>query len=284
MGCYFLLQGIFPTQESSPGPLHCRQILYWQSYDYGDLNLFIVSAASHSYWLTFQCAKWSLIVKWLLYLQTESLKISSWDNCCCFCSCCMSKAQIPHTAIRPRPDILVALWFILLSALCFHCPWSIVCYICGERVLWDFYYLLWDQTCLQECIPDSQTTRSRNLTVMVRMVWTQLHWNSITPKSCPVSVSWKKLVYGLQGRVKQWPFPSERCCSQTGDRRTQRCPAGWSVSLLPSVPFPGLTAHTVGPKQPHTYNQTHEQYQTASHRPAREGHHHWIRLAPLVLD
>ena len=28
VGCHFLLQGIFLTQESNPGPLHCRQILY----------------------------------------------------------------------------------------------------------------------------------------------------------------------------------------------------------------------------------------------------------------
>ena len=28
MGCHFLLQGIFPTQRSNPGLLHCRQILY----------------------------------------------------------------------------------------------------------------------------------------------------------------------------------------------------------------------------------------------------------------
>ena len=28
MGCHFLLQGIFPTQESNPGFLHCRRILY----------------------------------------------------------------------------------------------------------------------------------------------------------------------------------------------------------------------------------------------------------------
>ena len=28
MGCHFLLQGIFPTQESNPGLLHCRQTLY----------------------------------------------------------------------------------------------------------------------------------------------------------------------------------------------------------------------------------------------------------------
>ena len=28
VGCHFLLQGIFPTQGSNPGLLHCRQILY----------------------------------------------------------------------------------------------------------------------------------------------------------------------------------------------------------------------------------------------------------------
>ena len=28
VGCHFLLQGIFPTQESNLGLLHCRQILY----------------------------------------------------------------------------------------------------------------------------------------------------------------------------------------------------------------------------------------------------------------
>ena len=28
LGCHFLLQGIFSTQESNPGLLHCRQILY----------------------------------------------------------------------------------------------------------------------------------------------------------------------------------------------------------------------------------------------------------------
>ena len=32
MGCHFLLQGIFPTQGSNPGLLHCRQILYQPSY------------------------------------------------------------------------------------------------------------------------------------------------------------------------------------------------------------------------------------------------------------
>ena len=33
VGCHFLLQWIFPTQESNPGLLHCRQILYQLSYE-----------------------------------------------------------------------------------------------------------------------------------------------------------------------------------------------------------------------------------------------------------
>ena len=32
VGCHFLLQGIFPTQEANSGLLHCRQILYQLSY------------------------------------------------------------------------------------------------------------------------------------------------------------------------------------------------------------------------------------------------------------
>ena len=33
VGCHFLLQGIFPTQGSNSGLLHCRQILYRLSYN-----------------------------------------------------------------------------------------------------------------------------------------------------------------------------------------------------------------------------------------------------------
>ena len=32
MGCHALLQGIFPTQGSNPGPLHCRRFLYHLSH------------------------------------------------------------------------------------------------------------------------------------------------------------------------------------------------------------------------------------------------------------
>ena len=32
MGCHTLLQGVFPTQGSNQGPLHCRRILYHLSH------------------------------------------------------------------------------------------------------------------------------------------------------------------------------------------------------------------------------------------------------------
>ena len=32
VGCHYLFQGIFPTQVSNPGLLHCRQILYHLKY------------------------------------------------------------------------------------------------------------------------------------------------------------------------------------------------------------------------------------------------------------
>ena len=32
VGCHALFQGIFPTQGLNPGLLHCRQSLYWLSY------------------------------------------------------------------------------------------------------------------------------------------------------------------------------------------------------------------------------------------------------------
>ena len=35
VGCHSLLQGIFPTHGSNPGPLHCRQILYHLSHQGG---------------------------------------------------------------------------------------------------------------------------------------------------------------------------------------------------------------------------------------------------------
>ena len=38
VGCHFLLQGIFPTQGSKPGLLHCRQTLYRLSHQGSPIN------------------------------------------------------------------------------------------------------------------------------------------------------------------------------------------------------------------------------------------------------
>ena len=41
VGCHFLLQGIFPTQESNPGLLHCSQILYCLSHQGSYFSIFL---------------------------------------------------------------------------------------------------------------------------------------------------------------------------------------------------------------------------------------------------
>ena len=38
VGCHALLQGIFPTQGSNPGFLHCRQILYHLNHQESPLH------------------------------------------------------------------------------------------------------------------------------------------------------------------------------------------------------------------------------------------------------
>ena len=41
VGCHFLLQGIFPTQGSNPGLLHCRQTLYPLSHQGSPVYIYI---------------------------------------------------------------------------------------------------------------------------------------------------------------------------------------------------------------------------------------------------
>ena len=43
VGCHFLLQEIFPTQELNPGLLHCRQMLYHLSHQGRSMGCFIHS-------------------------------------------------------------------------------------------------------------------------------------------------------------------------------------------------------------------------------------------------
>ena len=55
--CHFLLQGIFPTQGSNSGLLHCRQILYWLSYKGSPNSIYICVNTLYcfSFWLTSLC-------------------------------------------------------------------------------------------------------------------------------------------------------------------------------------------------------------------------------------
>ena len=43
VGCHFLLQGIFPTQGSNPGLLHCRQTLYHLSHQGSQMSGILVN-------------------------------------------------------------------------------------------------------------------------------------------------------------------------------------------------------------------------------------------------
>ena len=58
VGCHFLLQGIFPTQESNLGLLHCRRILYSLShqgspmYVLQDPEHMLIPPGSPTWWLS----------------------------------------------------------------------------------------------------------------------------------------------------------------------------------------------------------------------------------------
>ena len=65
VGCYFLLQGIFPTQESNLGLLHCRQILYHLSHQGSPLlhtiGHFMFTEASSQFWKERIVWKWHFV-------------------------------------------------------------------------------------------------------------------------------------------------------------------------------------------------------------------------------
>ena len=66
-GCHFLLQGIFPTQESDLGLLHCRQVFYHLSYKGSTL---IIKQCEPKLWDTISHqSKWPS----LKYLQVANI-------------------------------------------------------------------------------------------------------------------------------------------------------------------------------------------------------------------
>ena len=70
VGCYFLLQGIFPTQGSNPGLLHCRHMLYPLSHQ-GSLS------SQRVLGLTVPC--WDRLHLWFTLRMWERQK-GRWDR------------------------------------------------------------------------------------------------------------------------------------------------------------------------------------------------------------
>ena len=77
MGCYARLQGIFLTQGSNPGLLHCRRVLYQLSHQEspnlpGDLH-------NYPYYLLFSFLKY-LFICLFIYLVVLSLSSLTKDG------------------------------------------------------------------------------------------------------------------------------------------------------------------------------------------------------------
>ena len=95
VGCHFLLQGMFPTQESNPGLPHCRRILYQMSPRevVFHLTFFFISH------LTF-----------ILFPMSIVLLASSWN------SYIFLKATYTHTHIKNVKNILSSFLVMLPKA------------------------------------------------------------------------------------------------------------------------------------------------------------------------
>ena len=85
-GCHFLLQGIFPTQGSNLGLLHCREILYLYRLSHREAHLRVpawnVSFISNS------CKRGILVpsyipLSWVSLLWMTTLSNMIWNNLTC---------------------------------------------------------------------------------------------------------------------------------------------------------------------------------------------------------
>ena len=80
VGCHSLLQGIFPTQGSNLGLLHCRQILYSPSHQGISFMYTYISSffgfpqhlVHHRALCRVPCAKQQLLICYLFYAQYQS--------------------------------------------------------------------------------------------------------------------------------------------------------------------------------------------------------------------
>ena len=77
MGYHFLLQRIFLTQESNPGLLHCRQILYLLRYEGSPLTM--VELSKQWGWMQCQLPKQSAEFSLHTYSNMQRVMLKSLD-------------------------------------------------------------------------------------------------------------------------------------------------------------------------------------------------------------
>ena len=108
VGCHSLLHGIFPTQGSNPGLLHCRQILYcvshqgslkemicWFSKEVWAMNCnFILDATDTHQWHT------HIHRLWLIHSESRPCKFKVQILCTCHQSSDKYQGEISHFLIQ----------------------------------------------------------------------------------------------------------------------------------------------------------------------------------------
>ena len=77
VGCHFLLQGIFPTQEPNLGLLHYRQILHRLSHQRKTFSNFLERCVGDTFFEILHVCKYFLI---LLLFVTHLFRIQSWNS------------------------------------------------------------------------------------------------------------------------------------------------------------------------------------------------------------
>ena len=103
VGCHSILQGIFATQGSNPGCLHCRQILYCLSHQASPLTLLVVCV-----WVTQSCP--TLATPWTVAhqapLSMEFSRQEYWSGLPF-----PSAGPLPNPGIEPASPALTGRFF-----------------------------------------------------------------------------------------------------------------------------------------------------------------------------
>ena len=154
VGCHFLLQGIFLTQGSNPGLLHCRWILYWQSHQGSPLN--------------------HLITRKSLFHQMQPESPKNWEISK---SASQNQCSPPHTQLHKNPFTNALLYLILNTVLrntltYFLCPQQITVNNLGNvnrRALFRKQQLI-----IQ---PSLQRSRPSNLKISKEFISKQTAWD-----------------------------------------------------------------------------------------------------------